>query len=93
VRQPLISSGDQVELEIATNGLRGFQPHTALASMIVTDERTIHEDAPVHFCRHVHHFVSRKNADEFVAGGRGRYVLTILELDAAAWGVYSAIWS
>jgi len=86
-------TGDHVELEIAPNGLRNFQPNTAIASMIVTDERTIHEDAPVHFCRHVRHFVSRKDADEFVTDNRGRYVLTIRELDAAAWGVYSAIWS
>jgi hypothetical protein len=61
--------------------------------MIVTDERTIHEDAPAHFCRHVHHLVSRKSVEEFVADNPSRYVLTIRELDAAARGVYSAIWS
>jgi len=86
-------TGDRVDLEIGPKGLRAFQPDTAMASMIVTNEQTVHEDAPLHFCQHVHHFVSRKSADEFAAGKPGRYVLTIGELDTAARGVYSAIWS
>jgi len=86
-------TGDRIQLDVAPDRLRGFSPDNAVASMIVTDERTILRDAPLHFCQHVHHFVSRESADEFVAGNAGRYIITIPELNAVARGVYSAIWS
>lgn len=86
-------TGEQVELEIAPNGVRRFQPNTAVASMIVTDDRTIQEDAPVHFCQHVHHCASRESAVQFVANVPGRYVLTIRNIDIVAQHVCSAIWS
>ena len=86
-------TGDHVELEVAPDGLRQFQPDTSMASMIATDERTIYQDTPVHFCQHVNHFVSRKSADQFVADRPGRYVLTIRDIDIAAQHVYSSIWS
>ena len=86
-------TSERVQLQIAPEGLRGVHPDTAMASMVVTDERTIHEDAPVYFCQHVHHFGSRKTAEEFIAGDAGRYIVTIAELDAVARRVHSAIWS
>ena len=93
VRSQDPDTGENVELEVAPTGLRRFQPSTAVASMIVTDERTIQEDAPVHFCQHLHHCASRESAVQFVADVPGRYVLSIHNIDIAAQHVYSSIWS
>jgi hypothetical protein len=86
-------TGDCVRLVVAPDGLRTVEPDSAVASMIVTDENAIQEDAPPHFCEHVQHFGSDKTGKVFAAGNSSRYVVTLAELDATARGVYLAIWS
>jgi hypothetical protein len=79
-------------IRIGSDGLEAVEPETVVATMIVTDAVTIHEDAPLHFCDHVHHFASDETAAAFVAGNGKRYTITLDELDAAAEALYAAIW-
>lgn len=79
-------------IRIGRDGLEAVEPEAVVATMIVTDAVTIHEDAPLHFCDHVHHFASGDTAAAFVAGNRKRYTIRLEELDAAAEALYAAIW-
>jgi len=85
-------TGDPVRLLIAPEGLVSVEPKSAVASMIVTDEIDLEEDAPLSFCDHVHHFTTRSAATEFIERNPGRYEISLSELDAAARMLYSAVW-
>ena len=85
-------TGDIVRFAITPAGVSQVEPETAVASMIATDKSDVQENAPLHFCRHVHHFRSSKTANTFAAGNASRYVVTLSELDAAAQRVYSVVW-
>ena len=85
-------TGDSVRLLIAPGGLLSVEPESAMASMIVTDEIDLEEDAPLYFCDHVHHFTTRSAAAEFIERNPNRYEISLSELDAAAERLYSAVW-
>jgi alkylmercury lyase len=84
---------NRIRITIASDGLKAAEPDTTVASMIVTDERAVREDVPISLCQHVRHFKSSETADAFAASDTRRYVITLAELEAAARGVQTAIWS
>ena len=86
-------NGQSILLSIGPTGVLEIQPEIAMASMIRTSEHALQENAALHFCRHVHHFTSRKTVESFVADDARRHVVTIAELDAAAVCLYTKIWS
>lgn len=81
-----------VVLNVSPAGIISVEPHTAVGTLVITDQELVLSDVRSAFCTHVNLFSDSASAQEFVNKDSRRYVVAIEQFNEASRRLYAAIW-
>ena len=81
-----------VILNVSPDGIKSVEPHTAVGTLVITDQEQVLSDVRSAFCTHVNLFADSESAQEFVNKDSRRYVVAIEQFNEASRRHYAAIW-
>ena len=81
-----------VKMCLKPNGEISFNPENAVASMVKTELEGILKNVTDNFCKHIHLFISRRSAEEYIQNHPRRYIVEINELKEIGIYLSKEIW-
>lgn len=82
-----------VKLAIGPEGIHSINQTEAVATLVTTELNGILNNVSANFCTHIHHFVSRKSAEEFIQNNPRRYIIEINEFHEIGRQLAKEIWN